>query len=170
MAKPKLRKYNDRKDALPSVNAATLAALCDLTAGRITQLVTDGVLAAAVDGKYPLPESCAVIMRSQKARTEKNKGLDAKKELLLDERIDRAKFDTAVVKGEYKNVSEFSAKLFNIGEEIKASLYFHLLNQIPGLCAGKSAEDIKRNCEQVMRGVLKRWQEFANNACPPPKG
>ncbi len=157
----------DAKDALPSVNAATLAELLDLSRPRVVKMTSEGIISQPVDGKYSLP--CAVV---EYIRHSRQKTL--LKDELMAEQIERTKrqsrhldFDLKVKENEFQSTAEVCAEIGMIGEAMKGVLQAEL-ERLPTICAGLPAVEQRIHTRKIFVAVLKKWQEWARKFEPEP--
>ncbi len=67
----------------------------------------------------------------------------------------------ATILRQRRDVSEVAGELYELGEVIKATLRAELIERLPSLDAGKSAEAIRAIHEDAFRNVFTQWRAFA---------
>jgi len=151
------------------ISGDDLTKLTGKTDQRHRQLAKENYFPPPSDGWYRLEPTvrgmCEYLQLKAKKKNETVEELKEenlrKKNVLLQQQTEEGEIRLKETKGEYKSVSEFAESAYQLGTEIKSTLQFQLLDQLPVLNAGCDGSKQRENNEQVFYSILKRFQEWA---------
>lgn len=157
----------------PSVELISAEELCELTGFSDSyhrKIAAQGYFPPPIQSAYQKKAAIMGLFKHQREIGERSKeSLAQKQEILLDKKIERADFDMAVSRQQFKPTDEVAQKLMAISEEQKSALTFYLLDQLPSINAGLGAVDQRKNNRTAMVAICKRFQDWAQNYTAPAK-
>ena len=157
----RVKKKIVRKPAGPEkISASDLELLTGLTDRRHRQIAEEGYFPKPEHSRYLRDETIAGLFRFYRERSERDTLTKERVLLTQAKRITQESLN-AERSGELESKEAIARRLFGLGEEIKSTLNFNLLDRLPALNAGLDAPAQRINNRAILLEVLARWREFS---------
>lgn len=145
-----------------------LRAVTGLSDKRHRQLADEGVYPMPINSCFKSPETWHGLVQYYKEMGQKKADSKALKDKKTEAEIvnlalekERRELDIAQQKKQLISADEIKASVAAICAQIKDTISFKMMDQIPVLCEGKSASDIRDVCQEQFLEVCATMQAWA---------